>query len=92
MDIFYEMVINWTKLNVSQFQHHDFNRVTVDRLQSLLPETSGCSIDRYDLPNLGAVNFVIRGLLGEGVTASTKVDPQAKALGEFLRTRIVEAP
>jgi hypothetical protein len=35
MDIFYEMVINWTKLNVSQFQHHDFNRVTVDRLQRL---------------------------------------------------------
>jgi hypothetical protein len=66
--------------------------LTVDRLRELLPETAGLPIDRYELLNLSAVNFVIRGLLGEGVAASTRVDPQAKALGEFLRTRIVDVP
>ena len=66
--------------------------LTTDRLRALLPETEGLAIDRYELPNLGAVNFVIRGLLGEGVAASTRVDPQAKALGEFLRSREVEVP
>ena len=35
MDIWYEMIINWTKLNVSQLQHNDFNQVTVHRLQRL---------------------------------------------------------
>ena len=41
------------------------------------------------LPNLGGVNVLIRGLLGEGVAASTRFDPQAKALGEWVRSRIV---
>jgi len=35
MDIFYEMFINWEKLNVDQLQHHEFNPVTVHRLQRL---------------------------------------------------------
>ena len=39
----------------------------------------------HELPNLRAVNFVIDGLLGDGVAASTRFDPQAKALGEWLR-------
>ena len=49
-------------------------------------------MDRYPLPNLLAVNFVVRGLLGEGVSSSTRPDPQAKSLGEFLRSRVVEVP
>ena len=44
------------------------------------------------LPNLRAVNFVIDGLLGEGVAARTRFDPQAKALGEWLRSRLVDVP
>jgi hypothetical protein len=44
------------------------------------------------LSNLRALNFVIQGLLGRGVAASTRFDPQAKALGEWLRSRIVEIP
>jgi hypothetical protein len=66
--------------------------LTSDRLRALLPETDGFAIDRYEFANLGAVNFVIRGLLGEGVAASTRVDPQAKGLGEFVRTRELEIP
>ena len=66
--------------------------LTVARLAELLPETAPLAVERYELPNLRAVNFVIRGLLGQGVAASTRFDPQAKALGELLRSRLVDLP
>ncbi|MET8232887.1 acyclic terpene utilization AtuA family protein [Micromonospora sp. NPDC005298] len=66
--------------------------LTVQRLAELLPETGPLTVRRYELPNLRAVNFVIEGLLGAGVAASTRFDPQAKALGELLRARIVDLP
>jgi hypothetical protein len=66
--------------------------LTVPRVKELLPETALLPVDRYELPNLRAVNFVIAGLLGEGVAASTRLDPQAKSLGEWLRARIVDIP
>jgi hypothetical protein len=46
-------------------------------------------LEVHVLPNLGAVNVLIRGLLGEGVAASTRFDPQAKGLGEWVRSRMV---
>jgi len=58
----------------------------------LLPETADMAIDRYRYPHLRALNFVIRGLLQEGVAASTRQDAQAKALGEWLRSRVVSVP
>ncbi|MBM0257480.1 hypothetical protein JNW89_11950, partial [Micromonospora sp. 4G55] len=57
-----------------------------------LPETAPLTVERYELPHLRAVNFVVRGLLGQGVAASTRFDPQAKALGELLRCRVVDLP
>ncbi|WP_281902269.1 acyclic terpene utilization AtuA family protein [Micromonospora humidisoli] len=66
--------------------------LTVDRLTGLLPDTAALTVERYELPHLRAVNFVLRGLLGPGVAASTRFDPQAKALGELLRSRIVDLP
>ncbi|WP_233563289.1 acyclic terpene utilization AtuA family protein [Micromonospora musae] len=66
--------------------------LSVERLAELLPETVTLTVERYELPNLRAVNFLIRGLLGAGVAGSTRFDPQAKALGELLRSRIVELP
>ena len=51
-----------------------------------------CEVRRYELPNLRAVNFVVVGLLGEGVASSTRPDPQAKGLGEYLRSRLVDVP
>ncbi|HSN05955.1 MAG TPA: hypothetical protein VLV82_01320, partial [Candidatus Angelobacter sp.] len=35
---------------------------------------------------------VVRGWLGRGVADSTRLDPQAKGLGEHLRARLVEVP
>jgi len=64
----------------------------VERFRSLLPETRPLPVDRYVFPNLRAINFVVRGLLGEGVSSSTRVDPQAKSLGEYLRAKLVQAP
>jgi hypothetical protein len=66
--------------------------LTVDRLHELIPETAAHDTERFELPNLRAVNFLIHGLLGEGVAASTRFDPQAKALGELLRARLVDLP
>jgi Acyclic terpene utilisation family protein AtuA len=57
-------------------------------IQRLIPEAAGLEVRRYELPNLNAVNFVIVGYLGEGVASSTAFDPQAKGLGEYLRSRI----
>jgi len=66
--------------------------LTVARLKELLPETAPLPVERYELPNVRALNFVIVGLLGEGVAASARLDPQAKSLGEWLRARVVDIP
>jgi hypothetical protein len=66
--------------------------LSTERLKELLPECAPLAVGRFELPNLRALNFVIHGLLGEGVAASTRFDPQAKALGEWLRSRIVDIP
>jgi hypothetical protein len=66
--------------------------LTVERFRELIPEARRLPVRRYELPNLLAVNFVVVGLLGEGVSSSTRVDPQAKGLGEWLRARVVELP
>jgi hypothetical protein len=60
--------------------------------RALLPEADGLHVDIHPLPNLRAVNVVVVGLLGEGVAASTRFDPQAKGLGEYLRSRHVDIP
>ncbi len=66
--------------------------LSIDRLRELLPELADLSVDRYRLPALRSLNFVIHGLLEEGVAASTRQDPQAKSLGEWLRARVVDIP
>ena len=66
--------------------------LTVDRLRELLPETADLPVTRHVLPNLRAVNFVIDGILGQGVAYQARVDPQAKGLGEWLRSRHLDIP
>jgi hypothetical protein len=64
----------------------------VERFKALVPEATDLEVRRYLLPNLLALNFVVVGLLGEGVSSSTRFDPQAKGLGEYLRAKIVDLP
>ncbi len=66
--------------------------LTSDRLRALLPEARDLVVDRVELPNLLALNFVVRGLLGDGVAASLRSDPQAKSLGEYVRAKVVPIP
>lgn len=68
------------------------NELTTAKLQELLPETATLSVDRYELANIRGLNFVVHGLLGDGVASSARFDPQAKSLGEWLRSRMVEIP
>ncbi len=66
--------------------------LTEERFRTLLPEADGLEVRLFPLPNLRAVNVVVVGLLGEGVAASTRFDPQAKGLGEYVRSRLVDLP
>ncbi|MEU1119570.1 MULTISPECIES: acyclic terpene utilization AtuA family protein [unclassified Streptomyces] len=68
------------------------HELTVERFRQLLPETADLTVVRHDLPNLRALNFVVEGLLGEGVAAQARFDPQAKGLGEWLRSRHLDIP
>jgi hypothetical protein len=63
-----------------------------EQLRQLLPESARLVIDRYRLPTLRALNFVLHDFLDEGVAAATRQDAQAKSLGEWLRSRYVEIP
>ncbi|NGN92236.1 DUF1446 domain-containing protein [Nocardioides sp. KC13] len=66
--------------------------VTPEWVRELLPEAEDLAIDITPLPHLRGVNIVIHDLLGEGVAASTRFDPQAKGLGEWARSRFVDIP
>ena len=80
----------WTKTDEAYAWLESF--LDVERLRALMPETKELEVHRYLLPNIRAMNFVIVGLLGEGVASSIRLDPQAKALGEYLRAKVVEIP
>lgn len=81
----------WTRTDYSYAWLRDF--LTAERARDLLgPEASELPIDVYELPNLRALNIVVHGILGAGVASSTRPDPQAKGLGEYLRSRVVDIP
>ncbi|MGW7465806.1 acyclic terpene utilization AtuA family protein [Streptomyces xantholiticus] len=68
------------------------HELTAERLGELLPETAELTVVRHVLPNLRALNFTVAQILGEGVAAQARFDPQGKALGEWLRARHVDIP
>jgi hypothetical protein len=80
----------WTRTDAefAWLQDH----LTISHLRDLLPEAADLPIERYVLPHLRAINFVISGLLGEGVASSTRPDPQAKGLAEYVRARHTDIP
>ncbi|MEU6775526.1 acyclic terpene utilization AtuA family protein [Streptomyces sp. NPDC046759] len=68
------------------------HELTAERFRQLIPESGDLPVTRHVLPNLRAVNFVVEGILGAGVAAQARFDPQAKALGEWLRSRHLDIP
>ncbi|WP_318213325.1 acyclic terpene utilization AtuA family protein [Streptomyces sp. SCL15-6] len=68
------------------------HELTTDRFRELIPEARDLPVTRHVLANLRALNFVVESILGEGVAAQHRFDPQAKALGEWLRARHLDIP
>ncbi|MFD5492080.1 acyclic terpene utilization AtuA family protein [Streptomyces sp. GDS52] len=68
------------------------HELTVERFRELIPEAHALPVTRHVLPRLRALNFLVEGILGEGVAAQARFDPQAKALGEWLRSRHLDIP
>ncbi|GGQ73015.1 acyclic terpene utilization AtuA family protein [Couchioplanes azureus] len=68
------------------------NLITEDTVRQLLPEAAGLPVRITRLPAVRAVNIVVEGLLGLGVAYHARFDPQAKGLGEWLRSRYVDIP
>lgn len=66
--------------------------LTVERLRELLPEPRDLEVERHEFPNLRAINLVVKGTLGRGVSSSLRLDAQAKGLGEYLGAKVVEVP
>lgn len=66
--------------------------LTTEKFLELVTEARGFTVHRYEFPNLRALNFVIVGFLGDGVASSTRTDPQAKGLGEYLRAVHTDVP
>ncbi len=81
----------WTRDDASYAWLREF--LTVEKARELLgPETAELAIEIHELPNLRALNVVVHGILGDGVASSTRPDPQAKGLAEYLRSRVVDLP
>lgn len=66
--------------------------LTVDRLRELIPESAELKVERFEFPNVNGLNFVLFGYLEKGVSSCTRIDPQAKGLGEYLASRRVDVP
>jgi hypothetical protein len=81
----------WTRTDAEYAWLRGF--LTAQKARELLgPEAAALAIDVWPLPNLRALNIVVHGILGAGVASSTRPDPQAKGLGEYIRSRMVDLP
>jgi hypothetical protein len=80
----------WAKTATAYAFLYEF--LTVERLRELMPDVTGYEIDRYEIPNLKALNFYIHGILGDGVSSNNRLDGQAKSMGEYLRSKTIEVP
>jgi hypothetical protein len=66
--------------------------VTRERIAEILPEAATLPVEIHYFPPLRSINVVIKGLLGRGVSETTRSDPQAKGLAEQLRAVWVDVP
>lgn len=58
----------------------------------LAADFSAYEVERYDMPNLKAVNFYITGVFSTDAVSNHRFDKQAKSLGEYLRANYIEVP
>ena len=69
-----------------------YHFLTVEQLKKLLPDLECFEIERYELPNIFALNFYVKGILENGVSSNNRKDGQAKSLGEYLGTKLIDCP
>lgn len=58
--------------------------LTEERVKAFFSEIVKGKVKRFELPNLGALNFLLHEALGGGGTVSLRIDPQGKTLGAAL--------
>tara|TARA_A100001015_G_scaffold293064_1_gene369191 strand:- start:33 stop:689 length:657 start_codon:yes stop_codon:yes gene_type:complete len=80
----------WAKTQDAYSYLYEF--LSVEKLKELLPDLKQYEIDRYELPNILSLNFYVHDILQDGVSSSTRLDGQAKSLGEYLRAKDIEIP
>jgi hypothetical protein len=77
-------------VNVSliAFDERDFPRlarlVTAERVQAHFAEVAPGEVTRYEMPAIGALNFVLRRRAGDSVTESLALDAHGKSLSSAL--------
>ncbi len=64
--------------------------VTAERVKSLFGDFCKGGVERFELPNLGALNFLLHESLGGGGTLSLRVDAQGKTFGAALLRMEIE--
>jgi hypothetical protein len=64
--------------------------VTAERVKQFFAEMVKGSVERFELPNLSALNFLLHEALGGGGTLSLRTDAQGKTLGAALLRMNVE--
>lgn len=67
-------------------------RLTADVVEKFFEALGARGVKRYELPNLGAVNFILPEVLGRGGSLSLRTDAQGKALGQQLLEMIIDVP
>ena len=80
----------WAK-DASSFSYL-YHFLTVEQLKKLMPDLECFEIERYELPNILALNFNVKGILENGVSSNNRKDGQAKSLGEYLGTKLIDCP
>lgn len=83
-----------SNIGVIAFQERHYpvlvREVTADRVKQFFGEMVKGKVERYELPNLGALNFLMHEALGGGGTLSLRIDTQGKTLGAALLRMEIE--
>jgi hypothetical protein len=66
--------------------------VTAERVKRHFGDLVKGDVERFELPNLGALNFLLHQALGGGGTVSLRTDPQGKTFGAALLGMAIELP
>jgi hypothetical protein len=87
---------NTCNISVIAFNPKDYSllleQVTAERVKRMFAGTVAGEVVRYELPTIGALNFVLRQALGGGVTRSLSLDPHGKSLSSALLDLVIDVP